>query len=103
LISQLCGWAGAAALLIAYVLVSSGKLGGKSAGFNAINVVGGGFAFLRQLGSGRLAIRNTQPDLDRDRPQGHIRWQKGRFRSVVSDQTSWFMLIGQGFASEIES
>jgi hypothetical protein len=41
LISQLCGWAGAAALLLAYMLVSSGKLAGKSAGFNAINVVGG--------------------------------------------------------------
>jgi hypothetical protein len=40
-ISQLCGWAGAAALLLAYVLVSTGKLGGKSAGFNAINVLGG--------------------------------------------------------------
>jgi hypothetical protein len=41
LFSQLCGWLGAGALLLAYVLVSTGKLGGKSAAFNAINILGG--------------------------------------------------------------
>jgi hypothetical protein len=41
LISQLCGWVGAGALLLAYVLVSSGRLGGKSAAFNWINIIGG--------------------------------------------------------------
>jgi hypothetical protein len=39
--SQLCGWVGAGALLLAYVLVSSGRIGGKSAGFNGINIIGG--------------------------------------------------------------
>jgi hypothetical protein len=41
LFSQLCGWLGATALLLAYVLVSTGKLGVKSAAFNAINILGG--------------------------------------------------------------
>lgn len=39
--SQLCGWVGAGALLLAYVLVSSGRLSGKSAAFNWINIIGG--------------------------------------------------------------
>jgi hypothetical protein len=40
-ISQLCGWFGSEALLLAYILVSSGRLGGKSAGCNGINIIGG--------------------------------------------------------------
>ncbi len=39
--SQACGWAGAAALLAAYMLVSSGRLDGQSARFNWINLAGG--------------------------------------------------------------
>jgi hypothetical protein len=41
MISQLCGWAGAVCLLAAYVLVSSGRLNGKSARYNWINLAGG--------------------------------------------------------------
>ena len=35
------GWLGAAALLGAYVLVSTGRLTGKSAWYNLINMAGG--------------------------------------------------------------
>jgi hypothetical protein len=41
MISQACGWAGAAALLAAYILVSSGRLAGQSARYNLINLAGG--------------------------------------------------------------
>jgi hypothetical protein len=41
MISQLCGWAGAACLLVAYVLVSSGRLDGKSGRYNWTNLAGG--------------------------------------------------------------
>jgi hypothetical protein len=41
MISQTCGWAGAASLLLAYVLVSTGRLRGESATFNWINIAGG--------------------------------------------------------------
>jgi hypothetical protein len=34
------GWAGAAALLLAYALVSTGRLGGRSIGFQVLNLVG---------------------------------------------------------------
>jgi hypothetical protein len=34
------GWVGAAALIGGYVLVSSGKLGGKSNAYNLINIAG---------------------------------------------------------------
>jgi hypothetical protein len=41
MISQLCGWLGAGSLLLAYVLVSTGRLQGNSARFNWINIAGG--------------------------------------------------------------
>ncbi len=41
MISQIFGWAGAASLILAYVLVSSGKLKGESSRFNWINIAGG--------------------------------------------------------------
>lgn len=41
MISQLSGWVGAGALLLAYALVFTGRLGGKSAAFNGINIIDG--------------------------------------------------------------
>jgi hypothetical protein len=40
-LSQLCGWVGAGLLLLAYVLVSTGRLAGESPRFNWINLAGG--------------------------------------------------------------
>lgn len=40
LLVDVAGWSGAAALLAAYALVSSGRLTGRSAGFQALNLCG---------------------------------------------------------------
>jgi hypothetical protein len=40
MILQLGGWIGTTLLVGGYLLVSTGKLDGKSAAFNAINVIG---------------------------------------------------------------
>ena len=40
LVVDLAGWAGAAALLLAYGLVSSGRLSGRSSGFQLLNLAG---------------------------------------------------------------
>ena len=40
LLIDLAGWAGAAALLLAYGLVSTGRLTGRSTGFQLLNLAG---------------------------------------------------------------
>ena len=40
LLVDTAGWVGAAALLLAYALVSTGRLGGRSTGFQVLNLVG---------------------------------------------------------------
>ena len=40
LLIDAAGWAGAAALLLAYGLVSSGRLSGRSVGFQLLNLLG---------------------------------------------------------------
>ena len=40
LLIDIAGWAGAAALLLAYAVVSTGRLSGRSVGFQALNLLG---------------------------------------------------------------
>jgi hypothetical protein len=40
LVAEAAGWAGAAALLLAYGLVSNGRLDGRSRGFQLLNLAG---------------------------------------------------------------
>lgn len=49
LLINVIGWAGSAAVIVAYVLVSLNRLRGDSAAYQALNLIGGAFLIVNTI------------------------------------------------------
>ena len=56
LLINLIGWAGSAAVIAAYILVSMNRLKGDSASYQVLNLVGGAFLIVNTIYWGRISI-----------------------------------------------
>ena len=64
---EVIGWAGAVLILLAYLLLSAGKVTGQSIVYQAMNVVGAVGFTVNGWWHGAIPVSRAQRDLDADR------------------------------------